>query len=67
MRSFCYFCEYCGAVVCRWCSRSSLLLHHTDSMVKVILWAENGVVPFKSDRRAVVQQRLDELEEVNAN
>ncbi|KAI4958745.1 hypothetical protein J4E86_004350 [Alternaria arbusti] len=56
----------CGLVACDWCSQSFRYRFLAEwecaaSMVNVFIWAEKGVVPFKTERRRKVKKVEDEI------
>ncbi|KAI4615307.1 uncharacterized protein J4E87_009200 [Alternaria ethzedia] len=60
------FCSICGLVACDWCTQSFRYRFLAEwecaaSMVDVFIWAEKGVVPFKTERRRKVKKVEDEI------
>ena len=67
MHSFFFYCDICGIVVCEWCSwrfksRAQMFCSNMVNMLDIVIWAEEGVVPFKAERRRVVRMLHEELE-----
>ncbi|RYN37891.1 hypothetical protein AA0112_g4126 [Alternaria arborescens] len=60
------YCSTCGVVACDWCTyefreRFVSTWERETGLLDVLIWAEQGVVPFKTWRRHVSEQLEDEL------
>ncbi|CAN9338000.1 unnamed protein product [Alternaria alternata] len=60
------YCSACGVVACDWCTyqfrgRFVSMWEHATGLLDVLIWAEKGVVPFKTERRHALEQLEDEL------
>ncbi|KAG9195674.1 hypothetical protein G6011_00795 [Alternaria panax] len=60
------FCSTCGVVACDWCTysfraRFAAKWKSATNLLDVLIWAEEGVVPFKGERRNASEQREWEL------
>jgi hypothetical protein len=60
------YCSVCGVVACDWCTyefrgRFVSTWERETGLLDILIWAEKGVVPFKTWRRQVSEQLEDEL------
>ena len=67
-----FYCHGCGVVVCEFCSgnfagRSDWFLEDEKRMVDIIIWAEDGVVPFRAIRKNERQMHDAEWESKDAD